>query len=209
MNSLLVKPSENVTFGLRKPSTMNKPKDPRPWKVLKIEYLVRRPWLTARKDCVELPNGTVNDEFYVMEYPDWVNVIARTTDGSYVLIRQYRHGLGRTCYEIVAGVIDPTDASPEAATRRELLEETGYSGGTWRLLTTLSCNPSAMNNLVYCFVAEGVERTSTQHLEATEDITVHLFDEAEVSRLLENDDIVQALMAAPLWKYLSLKEKGG
>lgn len=182
-------------------------KDPRAWKVLKSEYLYRRPWLTARRDTVQLPNGVVNDEYYILEFLDWVNVIARTTDGDFIFIRQYRPGLRRTCYEIVAGVIDPTDASPEAAARRELYEETGYTGGTWREISVISCNPSNMNNLVHCFVAEGVERTSTQHLEATEDITVHLLSEAEVRQLLENDEIKQALMLAPLWKYLSTADK--
>mgnify|MGYP000323255058 CR=1 FL=1 len=98
------------------PSSHNslwKKKDPRAWKVLKSEYLYRRPWLTARRDTVQLPNGVVNDEYYILEFPDWVNVIARTTDGDFIFIRQYRPGLRRTCYEIVAGVIDPTDASPE------------------------------------------------------------------------------------------------
>lgn len=180
-------------------------KDPRAWKVLKSEYLSRRPWLTARRDTVQLPSGVVNDEYYVLEFPDWVNVIARTTDGRFIFIRQYRHGLRRTCYEIVAGVIDADDDSPEAAARRELYEETGYTGGTWREICTISCNPSNMNNLVHCFVAEGVEQTSTQHLEATEDITVHLLTEAEVRTLLEKDEIKQALMLAPLWKYLSTK----
>ena len=46
------------------------------WKIIKSEYLFRRPWLTVRRDCVELPDGRQNPEFYVMEYPDWVNVIA-------------------------------------------------------------------------------------------------------------------------------------
>ena len=44
------------------------------WKVLKSEYLSKRPWLTARKDCVELPDGRQNPEYWVLEYPDWVNV---------------------------------------------------------------------------------------------------------------------------------------
>ena len=55
------------------------------WKTLKSEYLIRRPWLTARRDTVELPTGAVNDEYYVLEYPAWVNVIAVTKDGDYVL----------------------------------------------------------------------------------------------------------------------------
>ena len=58
----------------------------KPWVTLGSEYLVRRPWLTARRDCVRLANGVVNDEYYVLEYPDWVNVIAITTDGKFVMI---------------------------------------------------------------------------------------------------------------------------
>lgn len=37
------------------------------WKTLKSEYIIRRPWLTARRDTVELPTGVVNDEYYVLE----------------------------------------------------------------------------------------------------------------------------------------------
>ncbi len=176
--------------------------DPKPWKVLKSEYLFRRPWLTARRDSVQLPDGTEHPEYYVLEYPAWVNVIARTRDGLFILIRQYRHGLGSTNFELVAGVVDPEDDSPEEAARRELLEEAGYSGGEWRLHAVLSANASAMNNLSYCFVAENVEPAGEQHLEPTEDITVHLLPEAEVRDLLEHDEIKQALMAASLYKYL-------
>ena len=177
--------------------------DPRHWEILKSDYIFRRPRLTARSDCVRLPAGVVNDEYYVLEYPDWVNVIARTKTGEFVFIRQYRHGLGQTAWEIVAGCIDASDASPEEAARRELYEETGYGGGRWRLLTTLACNASAMNNLTYCYVAEDVELLSEQHLEPTEDIVVHLLSPQEVRQLLSGDEIRQALMAAPLWRYFS------
>ena len=74
---------------------MDKERDMK-WNTLKSEYLIRRPWLTARRDTVELPTGVVNDEYYVLEYPTWVNVIAVTADGRYVFIRQYRHGIGET-----------------------------------------------------------------------------------------------------------------
>lgn len=177
------------------------PKDPSKWTTLKSEYLFQRPWLTARRDHVRLPHGAENEEYYVLEYPNWVNVIARDKEGRFVMIRQYRHGIGETRFELCAGVIDPEDESPEAAARRELLEETGYGGGNWRLLTKLAPNASAMNNWSYSFVAEGVEPIQAQHLEPTEDIVVHLLTKEEVKALLENDEIKQALMAAPLWKY--------
>jgi len=40
------------------------------WKILDSKYIIKRPWLTARVDKVELPNGVVNPEYYVLEYPD-------------------------------------------------------------------------------------------------------------------------------------------
>lgn len=182
--------------------------DPKPWKVLRSEYLFRRPWLTARKDCVQLPSGVINEEYYVLEYPTWIKVIALTPEGKMVMIRQYRHGLGRTCFELVAGVMDPTDATPEEAARRELMEETGYGGGRWLPFTVLSPNASACNNVSHCFLALGVTPLGDRHLEPTEDITVHLLSEDEVHRLLVNDEIKQALMAAPLWKYFALRAAG-
>ena len=67
------------------------------WKVLDTEYLIKRPWLTARRDHLLLPDGREIPESYVLEYPDWVNVIAITKDGYFVMERQYRHALGCTC----------------------------------------------------------------------------------------------------------------
>ena len=177
------------------------------WKTLNSEYIIKRPWLTARRDTVELPTGVVNDEYYVLEYPTWVNVIAVTNGGEYVFIRQYRHGLGETCMEIVAGVCEEGE-QPEAAARRELMEETGYAGGTWRELMTVSANTSTMTNLTHCFLATGVERAGGQHLDRTEDIEVHLLTEEEAFALLSGDKIRQSLMAAPLWKHFYEKRAG-
>ncbi len=76
------------------------------WKILDSEYIIRRPWLTARRDTVMLPNGQMNDEYYVLEYPTWINVIAIDTEGNFIMERQYRHGLGRMSVEIPAGVAE-------------------------------------------------------------------------------------------------------
>lgn len=174
------------------------------WKTLSSEYLIQRPWLTARRDSVELPDGRVHPEYYVLEYPAWVNVIAITPENRFVMIEQYRHGLGDVFIELVAGVVEDGE-EPQAAARRELLEEAGYAGGDWELLTVLSQNPSTTTNLTYCYLARGVVKVADQHLDATEDIAVHLLTEAEVCNLLARDAIKQSLMAAPLWKYLATK----
>ncbi len=176
------------------------------WETLKSEYLIRRPWLTARRDVVKLPNGVINNEFYVLEYPDWVNVIAITEKGEFVLIRQYRYGIGETNYEIVAGVVEEGEDT-ETAARRELLEESGYGDGTWTKLMTISGNASTTNNLTHCYLAVGVKPIGTQHLDRTEDIEVHLLSRDEVFRLLNSGEIRQSLMAAPMWKYFYSLDK--
>ena len=181
---------------------MENPKN-RKWKVLTSEYLARKPWFTVRHESLELPDGRRIPDYYVLEYPDWINVIAITRDGRFVLIDQYRHGLGETSYEIPAGVTEPSDASPLDAAQRELMEETGYGGGQWRLLTTLSANPATQNNLTYCYLATGVAPLGEQHLDPTEDLRVHHMTREEVLKLLRTDRIRQALMTAPLWRYFA------
>ena len=188
------------------PQRMDTINEDKKWKVLSSEYLVRRPWLTARRDVAELPDGRINDEYYVLEYPDWVNVIALTVDGKMIMERQYRHALGNTCYELPCGVIEAGETPLEAA-KRELLEETGYAGGEWREWMTLSPNPATCTNLAHSFLAVGVEKVSGQHLDATEDIDVYLLDPDYVRELLLENQILQALMAAPLWKYFYGKDK--
>lgn len=177
--------------------------DERAWTVLNTEYIIKRPWLTARCDTVQLPNGNINSEYYILEYAHWINVLAITKEGKFVFVRQYRHGLQRTCYELCAGVCEPEDGSPLVSARRELLEETGYGGGRWEEYMVISANPGAMTNLTYCFLATDVEPVADQALEDTEDLTVHLLTLDEVKQLLADGQIMQALHAAPLWKYVA------
>lgn len=186
---------------------MNNDLPPLSWKVLESEYLHKRPWLTVRKEKLQMPNGNVIPEYYILEYPNWVNIIAITKEDQFILVQQYRPGIGKTCLELCAGVCEREDPSLLASAQRELLEETGYSGGNWTEFMHVAPNASAANNYSWCFVAEDVEKTGDQSLEASEDITVHLFTYEEMKELLLNGKIVQATMAAPLWKYVALHDK--
>ena len=179
----------------------------RPWKVVKSENILHLgPWLSVRQECVELPSGKQIPTWYVMEFPDWINVIAITKDGKMVMEDQYRHALGETHYELVAGVIDPGETPLEAA-KRELSEETGYEGGEWSLFMTLSPNPTNHNNLSYTFLATGVEKVREQHQEETEDIHVDILDPSQVLEMLQDGEMIQALHAAPLWRWFAINKE--
>ena len=84
-----------------------------------------------------------------------------------------------------------------------MLEETGYGNGNWSEWMIISANPSTHSNLTYCYLATDVEPLSGQHLDETEELSVHLLTFDEVRELLQTDQIKQATHAAPLWKYMA------
>ena len=174
-----------------------------PWKVLESEYLHQRPFLIVRRDHVRLEKGSEIENYYVFESADFVNVIAITEEHQFVLVRQYRHGLGRTDYELCAGYVEADETNPLLTAQRELLEETGYGGGQWQKWDALSPNPAITTNLSHTFLATGVTKIAEPQYEAGEEMTVHLLSAEGVKDLLLSGQIIQALHAAPLWKYFA------
>lgn len=172
------------------------------WETVSSEYLIKRPWMTARRDHLVMPSGNHCPEWYVMEFPEWINVIAITKDGEFLMERQYRPGLKRYDWEIPAGVVEEGETLLEAA-QRELLEETGYGNGKWVKLMASCANPTNSTNLSHTFVANGVEKISQPNQEKTEDISVWLMSKEELLDVLRNGGVVQSMMAAPLWRYFS------
>ena len=176
-------------------------KDIAKWKLLNSEYILRHKYMMLRKDKVELNNGHVINDYFVIEKANWVNVIAITDEGEFVFERQYRHGASVINYELPAGIIEEGEAPIEAA-KRELLEETGYAGGEWVEYNIAYPNPSSMTNKNFTFLAKGVRKATEPKLEITENIEVMLLSMEDVIKLLESSHIIEGIQQAPLWRYM-------
>jgi hydrolase, NUDIX family len=200
-NDIFVPTKKTMLIGMTKDKKQRNNEEMK-WKTLSSKQLIDRPWMRVRCDKVQLPDGRVHEEYYVLSYPSWVNVIAETEEGDIILERQYRHGLDIVSTEICAGVMEEGETPLEAA-QRELEEETGYTGGEWKEIMTVAPNPGVMDNLCHCFYAKGVKKNSEQHLDDTEDIDVFLCPKQEVKQMLIRGEFIQALMVAPLWKFFS------
>ncbi|MCX7857928.1 MAG: NUDIX hydrolase [Deltaproteobacteria bacterium] len=137
--------------------------------------------------------------FFTIHASPWVNVIPLTKDGQIVMIRQYRHGSNSFCLEIPGGLVD--NETPEEAAKRELLEETGYSGDTIEFLGAVNPNPALFNNLCHTFLVRDVKKTKEINLDPQEDIEVVLVPINEVRELIKSGTINHALVVVAFFFY--------
>lgn len=153
----------------------------------------------VRKDHTRSPASGQEYEFYVIESPDWVNVIPLTPDGQVVCIRQYRHGTEEITLEVPGGVVDPEDGDPMQAARREMREETGYDSDDLVPLGAVAPNPTLQDNRCHTFLARNAQPNGTQALDGAEEIDVTLVDLDEVPALIKDGQINHALVVVAFY----------
>ena len=127
-----------------------------------------------------------------MHLCDWVNVFAVTQDEKAILVTQHRIGKNLVTLEAPAGAINKNE-EPEAAAKRELEEETGYSPEKLVLLKKLSVNPAIQNNTCYFYLALNCKKTKEQNFDLGEEIEVVIKDKKEVFNLLNTGTIDNSL----------------
>jgi len=161
------------------------------WERLRSERLFETPYFALRSDRLRLPDGAIKDPYYVVERPDAVIVFPLTRDGEVVLVSQYRPPLERMELGLPAGLVEEGE-KPEVAARRELIEETGYSGGEWEELGALASSPSLKDNWAYLFLARGAEETSEPDPDEHELVEVVRVGVEDLHGLIQTGEIVSS-----------------
>jgi 8-oxo-dGTP pyrophosphatase MutT (NUDIX family) len=167
----------------------------RPWTIRESVYRIDEPFLRLRSDRVELPDGAVIDGYFVRETRGFAIVAAITPERRIVLVRQYKHGIGRITLELPAGTIDPGE-TPEACAIRELAEETGYTGDPPRLLRSLFADPTSSNGSFHVYLVENATAQFAQSLDPTEAIVVETATIPEFTAMVRDGSIASGSQVA-------------
>lgn len=137
----------------------------------------------VRRDWCRSPGAADPHDFYVLDMPDWVQVVAVTTDDRLVLVEQFRPGSRRVTLEFPAGLVDPGEDAVAAGVR-ELEEETGYRGGEAVVIGDLDPNPALQNNRLYVVLIEGCRATGERDPDPAEEIRVREASLDDVASLI-------------------------
>jgi 8-oxo-dGTP pyrophosphatase MutT (NUDIX family) len=168
-----------------------------PWKVLGRQTLLVRRYLELRQEHVKLASGQEIEDFYVIDMSDWAAVLCVTKAGEIVLVRQYRHGIGKESLELPAGALEASEA-PEVAARRELLEETGYVSERWCLIGSFAMDPSRQTAHGHFFCALDAEQVREPKLDDGEELTTFLVSPLELFERIERGQIVHGMHVAAI-----------
>ena len=169
------------------------------WKTEGETLLLHTPIYDVYEQKEAAPNG-LQGAYVAIDAPDWVMTVP-VYRGCFVMVRQWRHGEGRVTVEFPGGVADAGEDPMETA-RRELYEETGFRAGKLTHLGSCSPNPALFRNHFHCYLAEELEPTGTQHLDADELLRHELLPIDAVLAEFGSETMTHALMGTALTFYL-------
>ena len=136
----------------------------------------------------------------------YVNVVAFTEEGRILMVEQYRFGRQRVTLECPAGLLDAGEQPADCA-RRELREETGYTGGELIYNGAVEPNPAFMTNECHHFLVRGCRKTHDLEQDPGEDLVVREYTPAEVVELVCSGRINNALTLSALSRVMDLRNQ--
>lgn len=151
------------------------------WKIIRSVAKESLRLFEARYNYLINPRNNKEVEVVVLSGNDAVNVVAVSTENKVIMIRQYRFGINDYTTEIPGGLVDDGEDLLIAA-KRELREETGYSGENWQFLGKIAQNPVFQDAYIHHFLLTDAQLTDPTEFDEAEDIKLIEMDVVEVKK---------------------------
>jgi ADP-ribose pyrophosphatase len=168
------------------------------WKLIKRDLVYRaKPHIEVFSDTVALPDGRVVEGFHHIALADYAAAVTETADGRFLLIRQYKHGVGGVSLTLCGGGINAGE-DPLRAAQRELLEEAGYEAPEWTKISELITHANQRCAKGHIFHARGARKVAEPNSGDLEDMEVVLMPRDDVRRALQHNEVKLASAMASL-----------
>ena len=165
---------------------------PKKWELIEERLHAKCRIFEVRSQHFKHPKDGREGDFYVLKTSDWVNVLALTAEKEIVMVRQFRYGSRELSLETPGGVIEKGE-DPVVAGLRELREETGFAGGSARLLSECRPNSAILSNRCHFVLAENVKKVAEVDFDPNEEIETVLMPIAEISDRVRSGEISHSL----------------
>jgi ADP-ribose pyrophosphatase len=180
---------------------MNPPESgPARWEKLGETTLASTRVFDLRSARYRHPVRAVERDFVVIRPPDWVNILALTPDQRLVLVKQFRFGIDGFSLEIPGGMMEAGE-DPVTTARRELREETGFSGASARVLGSVHPNPAIQSNRCFFVLVEQAAASAAMEWDTDEEIAVTTLPVEEVLALARAGGITHGLVLDALFYF--------
>jgi ADP-ribose pyrophosphatase len=155
-------------------------------------------------DWVEKPSGRKTTR-EIVEHSDCVAVVVLDDQDNVLLVRQFRHAVGKFLLEIPAGGIDPGEEATDCV-RRELQEEIGYLPRRIDKLGGFYAIPGYGTEYLHCYLAADLV-PSRLVAEDTEGIELIPAPPDQIPQLIASGEICDAKSIAALLMFLLTVKK--
>lgn len=157
------------------------------WELLERKKVYNSKFLSVYEDRVKLPRGEILDNYTVVRKPNIVIVVATDQDNNIITLREYKHAQDKILRVLPAGQMRDGESAVETA-KRELLEETGYGGGSFKELGVIYDYPTKDLHKVYIVRAEKVREKSKVRHENSESININVIAVHKLRKEIKNGD---------------------
>lgn len=161
-----------------------------PWQTLSSEDVyVSEPWLKLSVEQIRLPDGHIVNGYHRVQMQDYATIFAQVPDSRVIVLRQYKHGVGRVSLMLPGGGIHDSEDPLETA-KRELLEETGYTAENWQHLTSFVSSANYRCSHGHIFTACNAQQVAAPNSGDLEEMETVLMTPTDLMTAVKQGEVV-------------------